>query len=228
MKKLFISLLLISIYSNSFSQDKIEDSKLKTGIFLSLGYSQMDFNNLNTTLKNYGYIGFNNTQLTYSFGSYIGNINRIHSSFEFYGYSQSNPSSTNPQSDLSGYGLSINLHYTAYKTNKLYITPYLGISLSTLTINLANYAGTGVSFDSSIVYLQGERNIYTDGIYSLNTGLSANYTIKQTPRNIIVGLRIGYQYQFKEPLWGVQGYEVFNGPKINTCGWYASLIFSIF
>ncbi len=218
----FLILFILAIAPNfCFSQEPDSDNqKISMGVSLLGGISFSNFDNLNTRLTASEFRAFDSNPIYFNFGMHIGRKSGRYFSLQITMLTQNSQSPLYKEAALSKTGILFTANQSIWKTDNYILAPYLGLAMNVVSLSLTDNSGASQTFDQATQNLSNEKNLYTSPIINFDVGLNFYRKIFGVKKAVFGLVRGGYQYQFDEVSWGAGGYEVSNGPSLNTGGFY--------
>jgi len=215
---LFI-LLYISLFSLTlFSQDK---PKSNWYFFGSLGYQNLEIDNLNKVLTDNNFPSVMNSLVSMDF-SVIYKKGKHNFSYDFYVSSPwtSKINNLNNESVLTTRGGIASYGYDIISNQRLFIFPFVGFSVNSGLLNLSNSKIVRTDDFETTLLSFNNKNSYSVSTAAFVVGLRGNYNIC---KRLVMGLKLGYNFSpVSTSQWTMEnGNTLNNGPSVNVGGFYS-------
>jgi hypothetical protein len=215
-----IVLLCISLFSISlFSQDKPKNNWY---FFGSLGYQNLEIDNLNKILTDNNFPSLSNSLISmdltviYKRGkhNFSGEIS-ISSPWD------SKINNMNNESMLSSRGYILSYGYDIVSNQRLFIFPFIGFSSNIGSLKLSNSKIESTDFGTTLLSFNNQ-NSYSVSTPSFVIGLQGNYNIC---KRLVMGLKLGYNFSpTSTTVWMMEnGNTLSNGPNVSLGGFYSRI-----
>ena len=216
--------LIILLYITLFSVTLFPQDKPKSNwyFFGSLGYQNVEIDNLNRALIDNNFPSVTNSLVSIDF-SVIYKRGKHNFSYDFYVSTpwDSQINNLNNESVLTTRGFIASYGYDIVSNQRLFIFPFIGFSSNNGSLKLSNSTIESKDFRTTLLSFNNQ-NSYSVSTPSFVIGLQGNYNIC---KRLIMGLKLGYNFSpTSTSQWMMEnGNTLSNGPSVNLGGIYSRI-----
>ncbi|MFP4024718.1 MAG: hypothetical protein ACLFVR_09340 [Thiohalospira sp.] len=231
MKILHIAITTILIFflglQLNAQEDTQENSKKYTKrMFLSMGTTFSDYDDLNSSLSQFGYPELSeNTFIVGCSGFKI--IKKFVHGAEIHAIMGDRAEGNNYNVSLKGVSGKLNFGYMLFEPGNFDLFPHIGLGASSLVLNMDRDIGQA-SYDDFIQNPDDGAELYRAGFIA-DIGFNIHYSIdfmkkKERMGNMVFGFSVGYMFDPFKRDWIVNGEQLANGPDLNHNNLYLKII----
>ena len=198
--------------------------------YFMVGYSQLNFDELNNCLTAKGYPELSNSLITLGGGGHAI-INKFVIGGQGNAYLGSKEEAKigddRYETSIAAAAGFFNIGYLLYSKNGLCIYPLLGFGGGGMTMKIVDQ--TSPSFDEVLDNPKRNTSLTTGG-FLLDVSVGMDYLIKMEEDEngyggLVIGLRAGYTIALNKGDWILETIEISGGPDIGITGPYVRLLF---
>jgi|GEM_PF-2270686 len=220
-----VLILIMGLTLNAQEDSKEYTKKITNRMFFSMGTTFSDYDDLNSSLSQFGYPELSENTFIIGCSSFKIMKKFIHGA-EIHAIMGDRADGNNYDVSLKGISGKLNFGYILFEPGNFDLFPHIGLGASSLVLNMDRDIGQS-SYDDIIQDPDDGADLYRTGFIA-DIGFNIHYTVdfmkkKERMGNMVFGFSAGYMFDPFERKWIVNGEKLNNGPELKHNNLYVKI-----
>ena len=221
-----VLILIMALPLNAQEDSKEYTKKFTNRMFFSMGTTFSDYDDLNSSLSQFGYPELSENTFIIGGSSFKIMKKFIHGA-EIHAIMGDRAEGNNYEVSLKGISGKLNFGYILFEPGNFDLFPHIGVGASSLVLNMERNIGQA-SFNDIIQDPDDGAELYRAGFIA-DIGINLHYSFdfmknKERMGDIVLGFSAGYMFDPFNRDWIVNGDKLTNGPDLNHNNIYVKII----